>query len=144
MSRRYYKEPDVTHGRPKTKIDDKPPPFFKFYETTKWDVRRFLRELVRRQAALDWEQKRADWEASGGGALTPLLDPDEINEFLCRPRAVSRIQSAEEAEHALRLGMILIAVDPNYAGPCETAGNGSKKNSGGAPATNQEAPREAK
>jgi hypothetical protein len=45
--------------------------------------------------------------------FVPLADPDEINAFLCRPPAVAQIDSAEKADHALRLGMILIVIDPN-------------------------------
>ena len=39
-----------------------------------------------------------------------MTDPDEINKFLCRLPAVGQIGSIEDAEHALRLGMVLIAV----------------------------------
>jgi hypothetical protein len=45
--------------------------------------------------------------------FVPLSDPDEINAFLCCPSAVTQIESVEKADHALRLRMILIAVDPN-------------------------------
>jgi hypothetical protein len=128
MPRGYYKEPGVTYGRPKTKIVIKPPRFFKNYDEKMrgWDGRQFLRELVTRQAKHDWKKERPEW-AKGlrtferGRWYTskerppwyspgkPLTDLDEINAFLCRLPPVVQI----EVDHALDLGMILIAVDPN-------------------------------
>jgi len=124
MSRDYYKEPDVKYGRPKTKIAREPPPFFRTYdeEMKGWDARQFLRELVKLQGRCDWKRQRRKWNKKPLGwegpppwysQGTPLFDLDEINKFLCRPPAVSQIDSTQNAEHALRLGMILIAVDPN-------------------------------
>jgi hypothetical protein len=125
MPRGYYKEPDVKYGRPKTKIAREPPRFFRTYddEMRNWDARRFFRELVIRQGTHDWEQERGEWKRSKKSAFdplgetylrgTPVTDPDEINKFLCRPPAVSQITSKEDAIHALRLGLILIAVDPH-------------------------------
>jgi len=112
MPRSYYKEPGVKYGRPKMKIERKPPPGFKIYDTSDWGARQFHRELVKRQVNHDWKKERREWRRWNVRG-SPLADPDEINAFLCRPPPVSQIDSAEKADHALRLGMILIAVDPN-------------------------------
>jgi hypothetical protein len=111
MKRSYYKEPDTKYGRPKTRISKKPPESFRNYddEMKGWDARRFLREIQNRLGKHAWRQEWGeDWEG-----LTPVTDPDEINAFLCRPSAVTQVASKEDAEHALKSGMILIAVDPN-------------------------------
>ena len=138
MPRDYYKEPGVKYGRPKTVVSEAPADF-EIYDTSDWDDRRFLRELVKRQIEHDWKKQEGEWLKEPGPfekgryrleertvapglraggpwdfrGLTPLTDPDEINAFRCRPPPVSQIDSAEKADHALRLGMILIAVDPN-------------------------------
>jgi hypothetical protein len=111
MPRGYYKEPDVKYGRPKVQIVSSPPGF-EIYDTSNWNARRFLRELVKRQINHDWKKQRPEWRQWNIRG-NPLADLDEINAFLCRPPPVSQIDSAEKADHALRLGMILIAVDPN-------------------------------
>jgi hypothetical protein len=116
MPRSYYKEPDVKYGRPNAKIATTPPDFFRNYdeEMKRWDARRFLRELMVRQGKHDWELGRAEWEDQPPYVRgIPMTDPDEINKFLVRPPPVSQIGSIEDAQHALRLGMILIAVDRN-------------------------------
>jgi hypothetical protein len=116
MPRGYYKELDVKYGRPRTKIAKTPPDFFRTYdeEMKSWDVRRFLRELMIRQGDHDWDLRRSEWEAEPPYTRgSPLTDPDAINRFLCRLPPVSQIESMEDAQHALRLKMILIAVDPN-------------------------------
>jgi hypothetical protein len=163
MPRGYYKEPGVKYGRPKTKIVRDPPAFFKTYdeEMSGWDGRQFLRELVKRQVEHDWKKERPEWEnkqrtLEGGKWYTsnekppwystgsPLNDPDEINAFLCRPPPVSQIDRASEADHALSLGMILIAVDPNTPDLAKRLSIEAKKNSQGAPVTNQETSRASK
>jgi hypothetical protein len=139
MPRGYYKDRDVKYGRPKTKIVRTPPRGFKIYNTSDWDARRFFRELMDRQLKHEWKKQRGEWAKEphtldperyrseertvapglrAGGpwnfrGLIPLTDPDEINKFLCRSRAVWQIDTREDADHALSLGMILIAVDPN-------------------------------
>ncbi len=116
MPRRYYKEPDVTYGRPKKKVAKSPPDFFRTYdeEMKGWNARRFMRELVMRQGEYYYELRRQEWEGQAPHMQgVPITDPDEINKFLCRPSAVSEISSKEDADQVLRLGMILIAIDPN-------------------------------
>jgi hypothetical protein len=67
-----------------------------------------------RQGNHDWELRRHEWEDEPPYLRgRPMTDPEAINKFLCRPQPVSQIGSIEDAEHALRLGMILIAVDRN-------------------------------
>jgi hypothetical protein len=136
MARRYYKEPDVEYGRPKTRIAIPPRDYFRAYDEKMkgWDARRFRRELAIQQGRHEWAQQQAEWvlpryklvkegnkwwfEQDGVEPMfspdaTPITDPDEGNRFLDRPPAVSRITSQERAAHALALGMILIAVDPH-------------------------------
>jgi hypothetical protein len=124
MVRNYYKDPDEEHGRPRTRIA-RHPTDFSIRDTSGWDARRFLRELAILQGKHAWEQERTEWEApmpaqllpapiiDPNANLIPVTDPDEVNRFLDRPPAVSQITSQERAAHALALGMILIAVDPN-------------------------------
>jgi hypothetical protein len=135
----YYKEGDTEYGRPRTRIA-KRPPGFSLVDTSGWDARRFLKELAIRQGRHEWAQQQAEWvlpryrrveegdkwRAEQDGVVpmfspdaTPITDPDEINRFLARPPAVSRITSEEQAAHALALGMILIAVDPHTPGLVE-------------------------
>jgi hypothetical protein len=78
----------------------------------KWDLRQFLVELVRKQLKANWERERADWEKLQVTGI-PITDLGEIDRFLVRPRSVALIRTKEDADHALKLGMILIAVDPN-------------------------------
>jgi hypothetical protein len=140
MTRDYYKEPDTRYGRPKRRTADRPLDFRTYDDEMKgWEVRQFIRELVDRQLKHDWKKHEGEWSeeprtfefgmhsskeravvpglCAGGPwnfrGLIPLTDLDEINRFLCRPSGVSQIESAEQADNALRLGMILIAVDPN-------------------------------
>jgi hypothetical protein len=116
MKRGYCKEGNTKPGRPKTKVPRRPADFLPC-DTSGWDVRRFLRELVIRQGEHEWQTKKEEWkrdpEDTSWDRLTPASDPDEINRFLARLPAVSQITSQECAAHALRLGMILIAVDPH-------------------------------
>jgi hypothetical protein len=113
MRRDYYREPNTKYGRPKIKIDARPPDFPNC-DTKCWDGRRFLRELVILQRAHEWEQQRDEWENQPPFIRgTPIVDPEETDKFLCRPRSVAQIQSSEDAAHALALGMVLIAVDPS-------------------------------
>jgi hypothetical protein len=112
----YYKEPDTKYGRPKTRILKKRPDFFRTYdeEMKSWDARRFLRKLMIRQGNHDYALRRHEWEDEPPYVRgLPMTDPDAINKFLCRLPPVSRIGSIDDAQHALRLGMILIAIDRN-------------------------------
>jgi hypothetical protein len=153
MPRGYYKARDVKYGRPGTRIVSEPPSGFKIYDTGDWDDRRFVRELVKRQLQHDWEKQRGEWSQEPGSfegewyrseertvapglraggrwdfrGLTPPTDLDEINAFLCRPPPVSQIDSAEKADHALRLGIILIAVDPNTPDLAKRIGTEAEK-----------------
>jgi hypothetical protein len=122
MTRRYYKEPDVVYGRPKTKIEARPK-WFKSYdsEMKDWDLRRFMRELVKREGEHTWKAEKLEWNESPAFKVTrlkgnPLSDPDEINAFLCRLPPVSMVTSVNEADHALTMGMVVVAIDPNVPG----------------------------
>jgi hypothetical protein len=115
MVRRYLKElGDGAYGRPRARIAKRPPDF-SLCDTRGWDARRFLRELTIRQGQHAWDRERAEWKTIIGSNadLAPVSDPDEVNRFLDRPPAVSQVTSKEHAAHAMDLGMILIAVDPN-------------------------------
>jgi hypothetical protein len=116
MKRGYCKEGDTEPGRAKTKVPRRPADFLPC-DTSGWDVRRFLRELAIRQIEHEWQSQKEEWkrdrEDTSWDRLNPVSDPDEINRFLARLPAVSQITSQEHAAHALRLGMILIAVDPH-------------------------------
>jgi hypothetical protein len=153
MPRGYYKDPNVKYGRPRTRIVSEPPSGFKIYDTGDWDGRRFFRELVKRQLQYDWEKQQGEWSKEPGSfegeryrseertvapglcaggpwdfrGLTPPTDPDEINAFLCRPPAVGQIDSPEDVDHALSLGMILIAVDPNTPDLAKRLGTEAEK-----------------
>ena len=76
MPRAYYKEPDVTYGRPKKKVVKRPPNFFRTYneDMKGWDARRFLRELMIRQGNHDWDLRRDEWENS------PAIHPRNSND----------------------------------------------------------------
>jgi hypothetical protein len=118
MSRSYYKEPGSVYGRPKTKIE-RPPKDFKSHDKERdWDLRRFMRELVKREVDHSWNTERQEWNESPAFKKAPLegaplSDLDEINAFLCRPSAIVGVKSASDADHALTLGMVLFAIDPN-------------------------------
>jgi hypothetical protein len=58
--RPYYKESDVKYGRRKIRIAS-PPAFFQLYDTSGWTVRRFLKELMKRQIEHYWKEKKASW-----------------------------------------------------------------------------------
>jgi hypothetical protein len=119
VTRDYYKEPDVVYGRPKTKIEREPKDFKSYDEEMRdWDPRRFMRELVKREGDHAWKTERREWDESPAFREAPLegsppSDPDEINAFLCRPSAISEVTTADDAAHALTLGMVLLAIDPN-------------------------------
>ena len=113
MKRPYYKELGTGYGRPKTKTASRPPDFRSYDDEMQgWDLRQFLVELVRRQREANWEKERTDWEKLQVTGI-PITDLGEIDRFLVRPPSVGLIQTKEDADHALNLGMVLIAVDPN-------------------------------
>jgi hypothetical protein len=118
-SRIPYAGSDEKPGRPRTPTVSSPEWFQTYDDAMKgWGAREFLREIVNRQLRHDAERGRKrlrrDWGFLNlSDEAAPIIDFDEINNFLCRPAAVSQIGSVEEAAHALRLNYILIAVDPN-------------------------------
>jgi hypothetical protein len=113
MKRSYYKEPGTGYGRPKTKTASRPPDFRSYDDEMQgWDLRHFRVELVRRQREANWERDRPEWEKQNVTG-TPITDLGEIDRFLVRPPSIALIRTQEDADHALKLGMVLIAVDPN-------------------------------
>lgn len=115
VARPYYKEPDVIYGRPKTKIAPLPKGFQSYDEEMRgWTLRQFMRELEKRLGDHQWKLELPEWNACPGLEGTTLVsDPDEVNALLSRPKAVTQLKSADEASHALDLGMVLFAIDPN-------------------------------
>jgi len=125
MKRPYYKEPDTTYGRPEVWVSPDPPQGFSLHGADEFaaslDLRGFLNEVVRRESIHEFRQNQG-WAAEaaaeflGGEArefAPALTTADEINRFLVRPEAVCIVGTEDAARHALHLGMILIAVDPN-------------------------------
>ncbi len=107
--RRYVVE-DGRPGRQKTKIEKKPPGWFRLHDALmeKLDVRGWYRQLAERKRIEEMKGDPRDAEPW----LRQITDPEEMDRIMCRVDVVAECKAAADVTIAQFNGRIVIEIDP--------------------------------
>jgi hypothetical protein len=108
--RRGYVVEDGRPGRRKTKIEQKPPNWFRLRDglMDKLDARGWYRQLAQRKRTEEMDGNPRDVEPW----LRQITDPEEMDRIMCRVDVVAECKTANDVKIAQFNGRVVVEIDP--------------------------------